>query len=136
MLLPSLDSLVVTISPRLNGAPEQRVGTIPLQLMGRGSGFGIDTLDSLCFAYRVAWPLELIADQVAIKKNNQELLEGVQRCIEQINKTNKGDISPEEMKERQEKAMQDPDIQHILPDPVMRQILMNFQENPKATKDL
>ena len=53
MLLPSLDSLVVTISPRLNGAPEQGVGTIPLQLMGRGSGFGIDTLDSLWFAYRV-----------------------------------------------------------------------------------
>ena len=54
MLLPSLDSLVVTISPRLNGAPEQGVGTIPLQLMGRGSGFGIDTLDSLWFAYRVS----------------------------------------------------------------------------------
>lgn len=71
MLLPSLDSLVVTISPRSNGALEQGFGTIPLQLMGRGSGFGIDTLDSLWFAYKVAWPLELIADQVAIKKYNQ-----------------------------------------------------------------
>ena len=88
--------------------------------MGRGNGFGIDTLDSLWFAYRVAWPLELIVDQVAIKKNNQELLEGVQRCIEQINKTNKGDISPKEMKERQAKAMQDPDIQHILSNLFMR----------------
>lgn len=68
-------------------------------------------------------------------ENNQELLEGVRRCIEQINKTNRGDISPEEMKERQAKAMQDPDIQHILSDPVMRQILMDFQENPKAAQD-
>ena len=40
------------------------------------------------------------------------------------------------MKERQGKAMQDPDIQHILLDPIMRQILMDFQENPKAAKDL
>ena len=38
------------------------------------------------------------------------------------------------MKKRQEKAMQDPDIQHILSDPVMTQILMDFQENPKETK--
>ena len=69
-------------------------------------------------------------------ENNQELLEGVQRCIEQINKTDRGDISPKEMKERQEKAMQDPDIQHIFLDLVMRQILMDFQENQKAAKDL
>ena len=41
-----------------------------------------------------------------------------------------------EMKERQEKAIQDPDIQHILLDPVMRQILMDFKENPKAAKEL
>nr|ABK24283.1 unknown [Picea sitchensis] len=68
-------------------------------------------------------------------ETNQELLEGVRRCVDQINKTNRGDISPEEMKERQAKAMQDPDIQHILSDPVMRQILMDFQENPKAAQD-
>ena len=63
-----------------------------------------------------------------------EGLKDVNKCIEQINKTNRREISLEEMKERREKAMQDPDIQHILLDPIMRQILMDFQENPKATK--
>eukprot|EP01018_Ginkgo_biloba_P002537 Gb_02392 [translate_table: standard] len=71
MLLPSLDSLVVTISSRSNGAPDHGFGTVPLQFMGRSHSFGIDTLDSLRFAYKVAWPLELIADQIAIKKYNQ-----------------------------------------------------------------
>lgn len=79
--------------------------------------------------------LETYQEGLKHDENNQELLEGVRRCIEQINKTNRGDISPEEMKERQAKAMQDPDIQHILSDPVMRQILMDFQENPKAAQD-
>lgn len=79
--------------------------------------------------------LETYQEGLKLDENNQELLEGVRRCIEQINKTNRGDISPEEMKERQAKAMQDPDIQHILSDPVMRQILMDFQENPKAAQD-
>ena len=63
-----------------------------------------------------------------------EGLKYMNKCIEQINKTNRRDISLEEMKGRQAKAMQDPDIQHILSDPVMTQILMDFQENPKATK--
>lgn len=79
--------------------------------------------------------LETYQEGLRHDETNQELLEGVRRCVEQINKTNRGDISPEEMKERQAKAMQDPDIQHILSDPVMRQILMDFQENPKAAQD-
>lgn len=79
--------------------------------------------------------LETYQEGLKHDENNQELLEGVRRCVEQINKTNRGDVSPEEMKERQAKAMQDPDIQHILSDPVMRQILMDFQENPKAAQD-
>ncbi|XVE65023.1 hypothetical protein DITRI_Ditri07aG0148400 [Diplodiscus trichospermus] len=67
--------------------------------------------------------------------NNQELLDGVRRCVEQINKASRGDLSPEELKERQAKAMQDPEIQNILSDPVMRQVLIDFQENPKAAQE-
>ncbi|XXG75931.1 hypothetical protein AAC387_Pa08g0395 [Persea americana] len=67
--------------------------------------------------------------------NNQESLDGVRRCIGQINKTNRGEISPEELKERQAKAMQDPEIQNILSDPVMSQVLMDIQENPRAAQD-
>ncbi|OAY56658.1 hsp70-Hsp90 organizing protein 3 [Manihot esculenta] len=66
---------------------------------------------------------------------NQELLDGVRRCVEQLNKASRGDISPEELKERQAKAMQDPEIQNILSDPVMRQVLVDFQENPKAAQE-
>lgn len=43
-------------------------------------------------------------------------------CMQQINKANRGDITPEELKERQAKAMADPEIQAILTDPVMRQV--------------
>ncbi|KAF7001033.1 hypothetical protein CFC21_016782 [Triticum aestivum] len=57
---------------------------------------------------------------------------GVQRCIQQINKANRGKLTPEELKERQGKAMQDPEIQNILTDPVMQQVLIDFQENPRA----
>jgi stress-induced-phosphoprotein 1 len=67
--------------------------------------------------------------------SNQELLDGVKRCIQQINKANRGELTPEELKERQGKAMQDPEIQNILTDPVMRQVLIDFQENPRAAQE-
>ncbi|CAN8245262.1 unnamed protein product [Cochlearia groenlandica] len=66
--------------------------------------------------------------------NNQELLDGVRRCVQQINKANRGDLTPEEIKERQAKGMQDPEIQNILTDPVMRQVLSDLQENPAAAQ--
>ncbi|KAL6903776.1 hypothetical protein ACP4OV_004589 [Aristida adscensionis] len=66
--------------------------------------------------------------------NNPELLDGVKRCIQQINKASRGELTPEELKERQNKAMQDPEIQNILTDPIMQQVLTDLQENPKATQ--
>ncbi|KAG6481691.1 hypothetical protein ZIOFF_058310 [Zingiber officinale] len=79
--------------------------------------------------------LETYQEGLKHDPNNQELMDGVRRCVEQINKTNRGEISPEELKERQAKAMQDPEIQSILTDPVMRQVLIDLQENPKAAQD-
>jgi stress-induced-phosphoprotein 1 len=75
--------------------------------------------------------------QTGLKYNegNQELIDGVRRCVEQINKVNRGDISAEDLKEKQAKAMQDPEIQGILSDPIMRQVLTDFQENPKAAQE-
>ncbi|KAG8071615.1 hypothetical protein GUJ93_ZPchr0006g42953 [Zizania palustris] len=67
--------------------------------------------------------------------NNPELLDGVKRCIEQINKGNRGEMSQEERQERQNKAMQDPEIQNILTDPIMRQVLIDLQENPGASQE-
>jgi stress-induced-phosphoprotein 1 len=79
-----------------------------------------------CFVY-------LLHDlQFCINKHLTEV--GFCRCIEQINKANRGDISQEDLQEKQSKAMQDPEIQGILTDPIMRQVLMDFQENPSAAQ--
>ncbi|CAN4127568.1 unnamed protein product [Withania somnifera] len=79
--------------------------------------------------------LKTYQEGLKLDPQNQELLDGVKRCVEQINKANRGDLTPEELKERQAKGMQDPEIQNILTDPVMRQVLTDFQENPKAAQD-
>ncbi|KAK7406227.1 hypothetical protein VNO78_07847 [Psophocarpus tetragonolobus] len=79
--------------------------------------------------------LETYREGLKHDPNNQELLDGIRTCIQQINKASRGDLSPEELKERQAKAMQDPEIQNILQDPVMRQVLIDFQENPKAAQE-
>ncbi|KAL3647282.1 Hsp70-Hsp90 organizing protein 2 [Castilleja foliolosa] len=76
--------------------------------------------------------LETYQEGLKLDSHNQELLDGVRRCVEQINKASRGDLTPEELKERQAKGMQDPEIQNILTDPVMRQVLQDFQENPRA----
>ncbi|MED6106862.1 DNA binding protein [Stylosanthes scabra] len=79
--------------------------------------------------------LETYKEGLKLDPNNQELLDGIGRCVQQINKASRGDLTPEELKERQAKAMQDPEIQNILQDPVMRQVLVDFQENPKAAQE-
>ncbi|KAK4363304.1 hypothetical protein RND71_018545 [Anisodus tanguticus] len=79
--------------------------------------------------------LETYQEGLKHDAKNQELLDGVRRCVEQINEASRGDLTPEELKERQAKAMQDPEIQNILTDPVMRQVLADFQENPKAAQE-
>ncbi|XP_047325573.1 hsp70-Hsp90 organizing protein 3-like [Impatiens glandulifera] len=79
--------------------------------------------------------LETYQEGLKYEPNNQELLDGIRRCVGQVNKANRGDFTPEEMKERQAKGMQDPEIQNILQDPVMRQVLVDFQENPKAAQE-
>ncbi|KAL6501597.1 Hsp70-Hsp90 organizing protein 3 [Orobanche gracilis] len=79
--------------------------------------------------------LETYQEGLSHDPHNQELLDGVRRCLEQIRKASRGDLSPEELKERQAKAMQDPEIQNILTDPVMRQVLVDFQENPTSAQE-
>ncbi|CAA0820581.1 Hsp70-Hsp90 organizing protein 3 [Striga hermonthica] len=79
--------------------------------------------------------LETYQEGLKHDPRNPELLDGVRRCVEQINKASRGDLSPEELKERQAKAMQDPEIQNILTDPVMSQVLVDLQENPRAAQE-
>ncbi|KAK9903222.1 hypothetical protein WJX75_000014 [Coccomyxa subellipsoidea] len=66
--------------------------------------------------------------------DSAELKEGIARCIDAVNKISRGDVSEEDLAARREKAMADPAIQAILTDPVMRQVLQDFQENPQAAQ--
>ncbi|KAM7491258.1 hypothetical protein LguiA_034179 [Lonicera macranthoides] len=79
--------------------------------------------------------LETYQEGLKHDRQNQELRDGVARCLEQISKASRGDLTPDELKERQAKGMQDPEIQNILTDPVMRQVLVDLQENPKAAQE-
>ncbi len=54
--------------------------------------------------------------------NNQELKDGLGRAMEAISRMAHGEGSEEERKERQAKAMADPEVQGILMDPIMRQV--------------
>lgn len=45
--------------------------------------------------------LETYQEGLKHDPQNQELLDGVRRCVEQINKASRGDLSPDELKERQ-----------------------------------
>jgi len=67
--------------------------------------------------------------------NNEELKDGLRRCHMEINKAATGQLSEQELKERQERAMQNPEIQAILTDPVMRQVLEDMSTNPKAAAE-
>ena len=44
----------------------------------------------------------------------------------------RGEATEDELKERQARAMSDPEVQNILSDPVMRQVLNDMQSDPKA----
>lgn len=67
--------------------------------------------------------LETYHQGLEIDPESAELKDGVRRCVEAINRLNRGEASEEELKERQAKAMEDPEIQQILQDPIMRQVL-------------
>jgi len=68
---------------------------------------------------------------LAIDPNNVACKEGLQKVSSQVN----SNMSEEERKERAAHAMADPEIQAILQDPVMMQVLRDFQENPAAANE-
>jgi len=69
--------------------------------------------------------LETYEKGLKLDPNNAELQEGFQKTLRIVN--NQGDDE-----ERSAKAMQDPEIQAILSDPVMMQILQDMRKDPKA----
>lgn len=65
-------------------------------------------------------------------KDSADLKDGITKCITQIQRVNAGQLGEEELRMRQERAMQDPEIQRILTDPVMVQVLKELRENPES----
>jgi len=69
--------------------------------------------------------METYEKGLKLDPNNAELLEGFNKTLRIVN--NQGDDE-----ERAARAMQDPEIQAILSDPVMMQILQDMKKDPKA----
>jgi len=76
--------------------------------------------------------IETYSEGLKHEPDNVELKEGLRKCYEQINMGSTGQLSDDELKARQERAMANPEIQQILSDPVMRQVLQDMSSDPKA----
>lgn len=75
--------------------------------------------------------METYRKGLAVEPDNEELMEGAQRCVDAIARFASGEATESEIKERQARSMADPEVQNILKDPVMQQVLKDFQENPR-----
>mmetsp|Transcript_7514 Transcript_7514/g.22217 ORF Transcript_7514/g.22217 Transcript_7514/m.22217 type:complete len:589 (+) Transcript_7514:146-1912(+) len=70
-----------------------------------------------------------------VEPDNQELKDGERRTIFALNQSLGGEgMTDEERKLKQQKAMADPEIQQILTDPIMRQVLDDFSQDPAAAQ--
>jgi len=69
-----------------------------------------------------------------IDPNNIPCKQGLQKVTAMVN-IGAATMSEEERKERAEHALADPEIQMILQDPIIRQILQDFNENPNAAQE-
>mmetsp|Transcript_195 Transcript_195/g.338 ORF Transcript_195/g.338 Transcript_195/m.338 type:complete len:562 (+) Transcript_195:77-1762(+) len=67
---------------------------------------------------------------LALDSTNSACKEGLKKVSSMIN----ANMTDEERKERAAHAMADPEIQGILQDPVIRQILQDFNDNPNAAQ--
>uniref|UniRef100_A0A7S1NNF9 STI1 domain-containing protein n=1 Tax=Eutreptiella gymnastica TaxID=73025 RepID=A0A7S1NNF9_9EUGL len=74
--------------------------------------------------------LEWYQKCLKIEPDNQQLREGVDRTLRQIN-VSQGDEVDED---RVRRAMADPEIQAMLSDPILQMALRDFQENPAAAQ--
>eukprot|EP01083_Nonionella_stella_P030467 83494_1 len=75
--------------------------------------------------------LESYKKGLALDSSNVTCKEGLQKVTAMIN-YGQANQTEEERKERAAHAMADPEIQSILQDPVVNQVLRDFQENPNA----
>jgi stress-induced-phosphoprotein 1 len=71
---------------------------------------------------------------LALDPTNSACKEGLRKVSIMIN-AGSANISEEEKRERAEHAMADPEIQNILRDPIIQQVLQDFQTNQKAANE-
>ncbi|KAI9203058.1 uncharacterized protein BJ171DRAFT_460857 [Polychytrium aggregatum] len=64
------------------------------------------------------------------QKHTEEIENQINRCMFSLNQIQQGDDT-----ETQKRAMQDPEVQEILADPVMQTILQQMQQDPRAAND-
>lgn len=65
--------------------------------------------------------------------SNKSCREGLQKVAAMVNQGS-ANMTEEERKERAAHAMADPEIQAILTDPMVNQVLKDFNENPNAAQ--
>lgn len=68
-----------------------------------------------------------------IEPTNATCKQGLQKVTQQIN-YGRANMTEEQKKEQAAHAMADPEIQAILTDPMVQQVLRDFQENPNAAQ--
>ena len=73
---------------------------------------------------------------LGVDPDSAECKDGAARCVAALERQARGadGESAEDLKARQERAMADPEVQAILTDPIMRQVLQDFQEDPAAAQ--
>jgi stress-induced-phosphoprotein 1 len=74
--------------------------------------------------------LETYDQGLKLDPENPELLEGIKRTIEAINR--RQELEGEEAEKEAARAASDPEIQQILADPVMRKVLSDLSSSPQA----
>ncbi|MEW5317367.1 MAG: hypothetical protein WDW38_008669 [Sanguina aurantia] len=78
--------------------------------------------------------LETYRKGLKLEADNEECREGVQKCMATISRFASGQAGDDEVKERQARSMADPEVQMILKDPIMQQVLRDFQDDPRGAQ--
>jgi stress-induced-phosphoprotein 1 len=78
--------------------------------------------------------MESFRKGLEIDPESQVCMDGLRKVSTMINHGS-ANMSEDERKERAAHAMADPDIQNILMDPIIQQVLQDFQHNPKAANE-
>jgi len=71
---------------------------------------------------------------LAIDPNSAVCKEGLRKVTAMVN-MGSANMTEAERKERADHAMADPEIQNILQDPIIRQVLQDFNDNPNAANE-